>query len=90
MLCSVSIFALLLFRFCAGYEPAELRQGAETISVMPQMLDLQKYLTRNRECVVSKDELIAGIWNGRVVSDAALTRLMPPRSQAATRARNSS
>ena len=34
------------------------------------MLD---YLIRNRERVVSKDELINAIWNGRSVSDAALT-----------------
>ena len=34
------------------------------------MLD---YLIRNRERVVSKDDLIDAIWNGRIVSDAALT-----------------
>ena len=31
------------------------------------------YLIRNRERVVSKDDLIDTIWNGRTVSDAALT-----------------
>ncbi|MGY4509072.1 TolB-like protein [Bradyrhizobium sp. USDA 3650] len=51
----------------------ELRQGTETISVAPQVFDLLNYLIRNRERVVSKDELIAGVWNGRIVSDAALT-----------------
>ncbi|WP_158667671.1 winged helix-turn-helix domain-containing tetratricopeptide repeat protein, partial [Bradyrhizobium guangdongense] len=48
-------------------------QGADTISVAPQVFDLLNYLIRNRERVVSKDELIAGVWNGRIVSDAALT-----------------
>ncbi|MEY9181455.1 TolB-like protein/Flp pilus assembly protein TadD [Bradyrhizobium sp. USDA 326] len=51
----------------------ELRQGAETISIAPQVFDLLNYLIRNRERVVSKDDLIAGVWNGRIVSDAALT-----------------
>src|SRR5262245_49382892 len=42
------------------------------------MLD---YLIRNRERVVSKDDLISAIWNGRSVSDAALTtRLNVARS----------
>jgi TolB-like protein/Flp pilus assembly protein TadD len=59
--------------FTLDTERRELRQGAETISVAPQVFDLLSYLIRNRERVVSKDELIAGVWNGRIVSDAALT-----------------
>ncbi len=59
--------------FTLDTERRELRQGADTISVAPQVFDLLNYLIRNRERVVSKDELIAGVWNGRIVSDAALT-----------------
>jgi TolB-like protein len=59
--------------FTLDTERRELRQGAETISVAPQVFDLLNYLIRNRERVISKDELIAGVWNGRIVSDAALT-----------------
>lgn len=59
--------------FTLDTERRELRQGAEIISVAPQVFDLLNYLIRNRERVVSKDELIAGVWNGRIVSDAALT-----------------
>jgi len=51
----------------------ELRRGAEIVSVAPQVFDLLDYLIRNRERVVSKDDLIGAIWNGRAVSDAALT-----------------
>ena len=48
----------------------------------PQVFDLSHYLIRNRERVVSKDDLIAAIWNGRIVSDAALTtRLNVARSR---------
>jgi TolB-like protein len=51
----------------------ELHRGAEVVSVAPQVFDLLDYLIRNRERVVSKDDLINAIWNGRIVSDAALT-----------------
>ena len=43
------------------------------IAVAPQVFDLLDYLIRNRERVVSKDDLINVVWNGRIVSDAALT-----------------
>ena len=43
------------------------------VSIAPQVFDLLDYLIRNRERVVSKDDLINAIWSGRVVSDAALT-----------------
>jgi len=51
----------------------ELHRGADVVSVAPQVFDLLDYLIRNRERVVSKDDLIKAIWNGRSVSDAALT-----------------
>jgi TolB-like protein len=59
----------------------ELHRGPEVVSVAPQVFDLLDYLIRNRERVVSKDDLINAIWNGRSVSDAALTtRLNAARS----------
>jgi TolB-like protein len=59
----------------------ELHRGADIVSVAPQVFDLLDYLIRNRERVVSKDDLIDAIWNGRIVSDAALTtRLNVARS----------
>ncbi len=59
----------------------ELHRGADVVSVAPQVFDLLDYLIRNRERVVSKDELINAIWNGRIVSEAALTtRLNVARS----------
>jgi adenylate cyclase len=51
----------------------ELRRGTVSVPIAPQVFDLIAYLIRNRERVVSKDELIAVIWGGRIVSDAALT-----------------
>lgn len=62
-------------------ERRELYRGADVVSVAPQVFDLLDYLIRNREHVVSKDDLIKAIWNGRSVSDAALTtRLNVARS----------
>jgi hypothetical protein len=43
------------------------------VAVAPQVFDLLEYLIRNRDRVVSKNDLIAAIWEGRIVSDAALT-----------------
>ena len=51
----------------------ELRRGATRISVEPQVFDLLIYLVENRERVVSKDDLIASVWGGRIVSDSTLT-----------------
>jgi TolB-like protein len=59
----------------------ELHRGADVVSVTPQVFDLLDHLIRNRERVVSKDDLIGAVWNGRSVSDAALTtRLNVARS----------
>ena len=59
----------------------ELHRGADVVSVAPQVFDLLDYLIRNRGHVISKDDLIAAIWKGRNVSDAALTtRLNAARS----------
>ena len=51
----------------------ELRRGDELVPITPQVFDLLDYLIRNRERVVSKDDIINAVWNGRSVSDAALT-----------------
>jgi TolB-like protein len=59
----------------------ELYRGADTLSLTPQAFDVLLYLIRNRERVVSKDDLISAIWGGRIVSDAALaTRLNAARA----------
>src|ERR671910_392233 len=54
-------------------ERRELRRGATLIAVEPQVFDLLVYLLRNRDRVVSKDDLIAAVWHGRVVSESTLT-----------------
>jgi TolB-like protein len=64
------------FRFgdhALDIERRELRRGTELISLEPKVFDLLIYLVRNRGRVVSKDDLIDGVWGGRIVSDSALT-----------------
>jgi TolB-like protein/Tfp pilus assembly protein PilF len=54
-------------------ERRELTRGSEAIAVGPQVFDLLLYLMQNREHVVSKDELLDEVWNGRIVSESTLT-----------------
>jgi TolB-like protein len=51
----------------------ELRRAGDLIAVEPKVFDLLVHLIANRERVVSKDDLIAAIWDGRIVSESALT-----------------
>jgi len=51
----------------------ELRRGSTPIAVEPQVFDLLIYLVQNQHRVVSKDDLIASVWGGRIVSDSTLT-----------------
>lgn len=51
----------------------ELRRGDTVVAVQPQVFDLLEYLIRHRDRVITKDDLIATIWHGRIVSESALT-----------------
>ncbi len=50
----------------------ELRRGAEHVAIEPQVFDVLEFLIRHRDRVVSHDDLIAGVWNGRIVSESTL------------------
>ena len=50
----------------------ELRRGGTPVAVEPQVFDLLTYLVQNRERVVSKDDLFASVWGGRIVADSTL------------------
>jgi TolB-like protein len=51
----------------------ELRRGIELVRLEPQAFDLLTYLVCHRDRVVSRDELVEAIWDGRIVTDAAMT-----------------
>ena len=51
----------------------ELRRAGEAVHLEPQVFDVIVHLVRHRDRIVSKDELIDAIWNGRAISEAALS-----------------
>ena len=54
-------------------ERRELRRAKISVHVEPQVFDLLVCLVHNRDRVISKDDLIASVWQGRVVSESTLT-----------------
>ncbi|MBD0274260.1 MAG: alpha/beta fold hydrolase, partial [Acetobacteraceae bacterium] len=51
----------------------ELRRAGESVAVEPQVFDLLVHLVRERGRVVSKDDLLDAVWNGRIVSESTLS-----------------
>ena len=65
----------MLFRFdtfLIDTDRRELKGPADTIHVEPQVFDLLVHLVQNANRVISKDELVETVWQGRAISDAAL------------------
>jgi DNA-binding winged helix-turn-helix (wHTH) protein/pimeloyl-ACP methyl ester carboxylesterase len=59
----------------------ELRDGEVVVQLQPQVFDLLEFLLRNRDRVVSKDEMLAAVWGGRIVSESTLaSRINAARS----------
>jgi TolB-like protein/Flp pilus assembly protein TadD len=51
----------------------ELRRNGHLVPLEPKVFDLLSYVLSNRERVVSKDDMIAAVWNGRILSESTLT-----------------
>jgi adenylate cyclase len=65
---------LILFGdFDLDTDRRELKRLGELIPLEPQVFDLLVHLVANRDRVVSKDDLIASVWGGRIVSESTLT-----------------
>lgn len=62
----------LFDEFRLDLDTRELSRDGQPVAIEPRVFDLLVYLLRNRDKVASKDELIAAVWNGRIVSDSAL------------------
>ncbi len=59
----------------------ELRRDGELIALEPQVFDLLAFLIKMRDRVVSRDEILAEVWGGRIVSEATLaSRISAARS----------
>jgi DNA-binding response OmpR family regulator len=61
---------------CLDVDRRELHRGGDLVIVEPGVFDLLHFLVRNRDRVLSKDDLIANVWQGRAISDSALTSRM--------------
>src|SRR5690606_41967864 len=51
----------------------ELRSRGAPVAIEPQVFALLKFLIDNRDRMVTRDEVIAEVWGGRIVSDAAVS-----------------
>ncbi len=59
--------------FALDTERRELRRGDAPVAIEPKVFDLLSYVIQNREHVVSRNDLLSSVWDGRIVSEAALT-----------------
>jgi len=59
-------------RFKLDSESFELSSDGEGLPVEPQVFNVLLFLIENRDRIVSKDELIDAVWDGRAISDGAL------------------
>ncbi|MEQ8348086.1 MAG: winged helix-turn-helix domain-containing protein [Sneathiellaceae bacterium] len=69
----------MIFRFDAfelDTRTLELRRDGTVLAVEPQVFALLAFLVENNDRVVSKDDLLDAIWQGRIVSDAAIDSRM--------------
>jgi DNA-binding winged helix-turn-helix (wHTH) protein len=60
----------------------ELRRNGIPVHVEPQVFALLVLLVENRERMVSKDEIVEKVWDGRIVSDAAISSRIKSARQA--------
>jgi TolB-like protein len=59
-------------KFVLDTDRRELRRDESPVPVQPQVFDLLVYLIENRDRVVTKDDLLEAVWNGRIVSESTL------------------
>ena len=53
-------------------ERFHLYRQDKSVSIEPMVFDLLVYLIENRDRVVTREELLDNLWEGKVVTDAAL------------------
>jgi TolB-like protein len=54
-------------------ETSELCVGSRPIAVEPQVFALLRLLIENRDRLLTKDDIVEGVWGGRIISDAAIS-----------------
>ncbi|MEM7443290.1 MAG: winged helix-turn-helix domain-containing protein [Pseudomonadota bacterium] len=64
-------YAFLEFTVSASIR--ELHERGAPVAIEPKVFDLLLFLIENRERVVTRDEIIDAVWDGRFISDGALS-----------------
>lgn len=65
---------IYLFGDCAlDTDRRELRRSGSSVEIEPQVFDLLEYLIRQKDRVVSRDDLLEAVWQGRIVSELTLS-----------------
>jgi predicted ATPase len=59
--------------FVIDTQAAELRCAGQLIKVEPQVFDLIVFLASNPGRVLTKGDLVQGVWHGRAISDSAIS-----------------
>lgn len=81
----VLVFGRMIYRF-GSFEldtaRMELREGGKGVPVEPQVFALLRLLVEKRDRMVPRDEIINEIWDGRFVSDSAVTSRIKSLRQA--------
>ncbi len=65
----------MIYRFgdhALDTESSRLTANFNEIAIEPQVFSLVRFLIENRDRVVSKDEIIAHVWDGQIVSIGTL------------------
>src|SRR3546814_2705183 len=63
-------------------ERFQLSCGGRPVQLEPQVLTLLIHLIQNRDRMVTKDEIVAAVWQGRAVSDASISSRIRSARQA--------
>ena len=75
----------MIFQFgdsALDLDRVELRRGKDLVPIEPQVFSLLCLLVENRHRAVSKTEILEKIWDGRVVSESALSSRIKSARQA--------
>lgn len=68
---NVSVISFDEFEIDTGR--GELRRSGKVVPLEPQVLDLIAYLATHPGVVLSREDLMNTVWNGRIVSDSAIS-----------------
>ncbi len=60
----------------------ELRENGQPRKIEPQVFDLLLLLVQNRDRVLTRDEIVAEIWGGRIVTEATISTCLKSARQA--------